>query len=381
VSPGGTLLERLVAEAQNASTLDTLLAAAASGAFEQAILVTEDAGLAAAAGSISALPLIVEPASAPASPGKPFNFGDNLRTVCKAHSLERVVYMGGGSMPLGTPPALADLAIAAGSSSPCVVSNNLFSADIVAFYPASALERIDPPANDNDLAWLLHYRAGLPHAATPRTLATDFDIDTPTDLATLYVATLSAPLDSAVGPHLRAELERVPAEMPALAASLEQAYKVMATRRAQVLLAGRVSSWTWKRLEANLPCQTRIFSEERGMRASGREARGEVRSLLGLYADIAGIDGLISALEQTSDAAFLDTRVLFAHRRLSPTRTDRFASDAMQPDQVSDPWIRELTEASISASIPIVMGGHSLISGGVWAMSERVRGSASAATG
>jgi len=375
-----------VVDVQNASTLDTLLAAAASGAFERAILVTEDSGLAAAALSIaaqpgSALPLIVEPAAAPASEGMPFNFGENLLAVCKAHGLERVVYMGGGSMPLGTPATLAGLALAVAGVAPCVVSNNLFSADIVAFYPASALDRIDPPTNDNDLAWLLHYRAGLPHATTPRTLATDFDIDTPTDLAVLHLATQSAPLDTMAGPHLRANLGLVPAEMPALATTLEVAYKVMATRRAQVLLAGRVSSWTWRRLEANLPSQTRIFSEERGMRASGRERRGEVRSLLGLYADIAGVSGLISALEQTSDAAFLDTRVLFAHRRLSPTRAVRYASDAMLPEQIPDPWIRELTEAAISASIPIVFGGHSLISGGVWAMSERVRGSASAAAG
>ncbi len=284
-------------------------------------------------------------------------------------------------MPLATSAALADLAMAAGGSSPCVVSNNLFSADIVAFYPASALDLITAPANDNDLAWLLHYKAGLPHATTPKTLATNFDIDAPADLAALHLATQLPPLISALGPYLQSTLARIPAEMPALTSIFDKAYSVMATRRAQVLLAGRVSSWTWRRLEANLPCQTRIFSEERGMRASGREARGEVRSLLGLYADIAGIDGLISALEQTSDAAFLDTRVLFAHRRLSPTRPDRFASDAMLPDQISDSWIKELTEAALGASIPVVLGGHSLISGGVWAMSERVRGSASAAGG
>ena len=50
---------------------------------------------------------------------------------------------------------LADLALPASGPAPCVVSNNLFSADIVAFYPASALDHIDPPTNDNDLAWLL----------------------------------------------------------------------------------------------------------------------------------------------------------------------------------------------------------------------------------
>jgi hypothetical protein len=112
------------------------------------------------------------------------------------------------------------------------------------------------------------------------------------------------------------------------------------------------------------------------MRASGREARGDVRSLLGLYADIAGVQGLIGALEETSDAAFVETRVLFAHRKITPGRRDRFASDALMAAQVEEKWVRELTEAAASAKIPVLLGGHSLISGGVWAMSERVRGGA-----
>ena len=114
------------------------------------------------------------------------------------------------------------------------------------------------------------------------------------------------------------------------------------------------------------------------MRASGREARGEARSVLGLYADMSGPTGLVSALEQTCDAVFLDTRVLFAHRHLAPARTDRFASDALRPDDVGESWVRDLTEAMTRASIPIVPGGHSLMSGGVWALSEQVRGAGSA---
>jgi hypothetical protein len=282
-------------------------------------------------------------------------------------------------MPLGTPAALADLALSVSGAGECVVSNNLFSADLVAFYPSSALERIDLPENDNDLAWLLHYRAGLPYAPTIKSLATHFDIDTPTDLATLRQATLSAPLDRSLGPHLAGFLQRIPGELPALVPIVERAYAAMATRRAQIFLAGRISSWTWRRLEINLPSQTRILSEERGMLASGRQERGEARSLLGLYADLAGIGGLIEALETTSDAAFLDTRVLLAHRNLAANRSDRFASDALKAQEVTTPWIRELTEAAASSKIPVVLGGHSLISGGVWALAERVRGSASTA--
>jgi hypothetical protein len=305
--------------------------------------------------------------------GQGFHFGDNLLRICKAHNLERVVYVGGGAMPLATSSALADLALAVSGASTCVVSNNLFSADMVAFYPASALERIVLPTTDNDLAWLLHFKAGLPHATTVKNLATSFDVDTPTDLAVLHLVSGGAPFAQTVGPNLSAFLDGVPGALPALARNVERAYAAMATRRAQVFVAGRVSSWTWRRMEINLPSQTRIVSEERGMRASGRETRGEVHSLLGMFADVVGVKGLVQALETSSDVAFLDTRVLFAHMGLSPGRAERFASDALAAQEIADPWIRDLTQAAANASIPIVLGGHSLIAGGVWALSEAVR--------
>jgi hypothetical protein len=374
-------LEKLVVEAQAAAALDLLAVASSSGAFDRAILVTELDALANAAtseaGASGRLPVFVEKLRPGGKGSAAFHFGESLLRICRAHRLERVVYVGGGAMPLGASGDLADLALSVSGAGECVVANNLYSADVVAFQPASALDRISLPAADNDLAWLLHYRAGLPFAPMRRTLATQFDIDTPTDLATLWWSSQVPPLRDLVGEHLARIAAAAPREMPGLTGAVEKAYGVMSTRRADVLVAGRVSSWVWRRLETNLPCQTRIVSEERGMRASGREERGQARSLLGLYAGIAGVDGLVRAFEQLSNATFLDTRVLFAHRGLKPSPQDRFASDALLPGKVEEPWVRELTEAALSASIPIVLGGHSLISGGVWALSERVREAAS----
>ena len=370
----------MAGEAQAAATLDLLARADACGVFARAFLVTEQHAVAEAAGAmaeiLAGLPFAVVESGV--EEGKAFHFGEALRSLCREHGLERVVYVGGGAMPLGAEGDLRDLALAVSGRAECVVANNLYSADIAAFYPASVLERIEVPATDNDLAWLLHFRAGLPFAPMPRTLTTQFDIDTPTDVGALWWAAGVPPLKTAIGSQLWGVLERVPGEMPRLAEKIERAYKVMATRRAEVLVAGRVSSWVWRRLETNLPCQTRIVSEERGMRASGREERGEVRSLLGLYADAAGVEGLIRAIEQTCDAAFVDTRVLFAHHGLHPAPLDRFASDALMWELISDPWVREFTEMAMSASVPSGLGGHSLVSGGVWALSERVRAEGSA---
>jgi hypothetical protein len=373
--PTDTPLERLVTGAQNAATYDLLIRAADTGAYERGLVVTEDPEVARAAGALGvdlALGIVSD------YPDGPFHFGRKLASVVRAEGLERVVYVGGGALPLARVETLDRLARAVSGEGPCVYTNNLFSADLVAFSPASALASIELPALDNDLAWLLHYRAGLPYAAAPRTLDTNFDIDTPTDLAVLRLVGAGETLKGMVGPYLSAYLEQAGALIPALVSAVDRASAVMATKRSQVLYAGRLSALTWRRLELNLPSQTRVISEERGMRASGREARGEARSVLGLYADMAGPGALVQALEQTCDAAFLDTRVLFAHRGLSVTRPDRFASDALQAEGVGDPWVRELTTALAGAGIPVVAGGHSLMSGGVWVLSEQVRAAAAA---
>ena len=104
------------------------------------------------------------------------------------------------------------------------------------------------------------------------------------------------------------------------------------------------------------------------MRASGRQARGEVRSLLGYYLEEVGLERFFETLATMGQALFLDNRVLFAHRGLWPSAADRFHSDLRQPAQISDPFVRSLTEAAMAASIPVIMGGHSLVAGGMYAM-------------
>jgi hypothetical protein len=141
-------------------------------------------------------------------------------------------------------------------------------------------------------------------------------------------------------------------------------------REATILVAGRVSSATWSYVERETACNTRVLSEERGMRASGRQARGEVRSLLGYYVEAMGLARTFETLATMGQALFLDNRVLFAHRGLWPTAADRFYSDLRQPAQIVDPFVRDLTEAAMAAPLPVIMGGHSLVAGGMYALIE-----------
>jgi hypothetical protein len=184
-------------------------------------------------------------------------------------------------------------------------------------------------------------------------------VDTPTDLLTLA----SHP---DAGIQTRAYLDGLGLD----ASHLDAALPLMLDRDAEILVAGRVSSSTWSFLETETACRTRVLSEERGMRASGRQVRGEVRSLLGYYLDTIDPVRFFEALATMGQGVFLDNRVIFAHRGLWPSAADRFHSDLRQPARISDPFVKALTAAAMDAPVPVVMGGHSLVAGGMYALIE-----------
>jgi hypothetical protein len=109
------------------------------------------------------------------------------------------------------------------------------------------------------------------------------------------------------------------------------------------------------------------------MRASGRLARGEVRSLLGALLESIGPERFFALLGELCDVALLDTRVLFAHLRLTPGTADRFASDQLAPAAIADPTVRAFTAAAAAAPVPVLLGGHSLVSGGLWLLAHHLR--------
>ena len=104
------------------------------------------------------------------------------------------------------------------------------------------------------------------------------------------------------------------------------------------------------------------------MRASGREARGEVRSLLGYHLAAVGPRAFFEHLAALGQAIFLDSRVLFGHMGLEPSASDRFSSDLFLDERIGDPWIQSFTRAAREAPVPVLLGGHSLVSGGLWAL-------------
>lgn len=348
----GSEPERMVSKARQAITVDLVERALSVPALAPVVVSTNATAL---AGRLASYPVLIEMDTS----GRAFHFGQTLRALIERHEMEHCFYMGGGAGPLLPASEMAAVAAAMLEADRLLVTNNFYSSDFAAFGPASVLREHPPPDSDNELAWLLGEDAGLPIRELPRSGATQFDVDTPMDLMTLA-------MHPGAGRHARACLDAMPLDTGAL----ELALPLMLDRQATILVAGRVSSATMGYAERETACSTRVLSEERGMRASGRQSRGEVRSLLGYYLDAVGLGAFFKSLGTMAQAVFLDNRVILAHRGVWPTAADRFHSDLRQPDQIHDPFVRSLTEAAMAAPVPVIMGGHSLVSGGMYALIE-----------
>ncbi len=349
----GSALEDAVGEALRESALDTLDEALATGAYAAAVVVVDATTAAALEGRLPAsVRLDVDEAD------EAFHFGRRLGEVIERYDLLRPVYIGCG-LPLIKGDELASVAGVLVASENVLVANNYFSADFLGFTPGSVVRGLDLPANDRILPRLLVGSAGLVNQPLPRTIANQFDIDTPGDLAIVAYA-------GGAGPRLSAWLERL---APATA-SLATAARFFTDGDAEVLVAGRVGSQVWQYLEVETACRIRLYSEERGLQAAGRDLSGEARSLLAFHLAAVGPERFFRELGEMAQAAFIDTRAIFSHAGRAPSRADRFASDLLQPAAIEDPWLRDFTAAAAAAPIPVVLGGSSLITSGIQLLSE-----------
>lgn len=349
---GGSPVEEMMAGSLRASAVDSLEEALGTGAFAGAILATD---------APDRLPGRLPPGVAVDPDRGPFHFGRRLAGLIEQHRMEGVVYFGAGSVPLFRGPDFAAIGSGLGAASRVVISNNFYSGDLIAFRPASALLEMEPPVSDNALPRLLRDRAGLESQPLPRNAVTQFNIDSPADLAVL-----------ALRGGTSAEGRRLSCLLGSLDLNLvpyQRCLPMLTDASAEVLVAGRVGSQVWQYLERETACRVRVFSEERGMAAAGREGAG-ARSLLAYHLKAVGLPRFFEELATLGDAAFIDTRVLLAHMGIHPSRADRFLSDLGRPVEIEDPFLREFTQAAAAAAVPVLLGGHSLVSGGLMALIE-----------
>jgi len=310
----------------------------------------------------------------PASDIVDFHWGRWFTTAARAAlgdaagTVDAIGYAGGSAMAVMSDDALdALLSPVAGE----VVANNRFSADafVVAGDLAAALDALAGCESDNAGPRGLN-EAGFAWRDLGSTPWARFDVDTTLDLALLRLATRlpgTRPLDGSVRGYL--EMARLPGGGALEVPHLERIGEVIRDRSAQLVVAGRLPGATLQELETETACRVRSFVEERGMR-SARTA-GQPRSLLASFMARTSPAELVSELATLGDAVVLDSRVLMAARAGSaevaswPPVEERFASDFGDAARVATPWLRELTEAAAAAPVPVLCGGHALVSDGL----------------
>ncbi|MFQ6099726.1 MAG: hypothetical protein ACE5OS_00620 [Anaerolineae bacterium] len=293
-------------------------------------------------------------------PGEPFHFGRRLARLIERYDAQHVLYSGGASAPLLGVEQWGEVLAHLGGAERLVVTNNLHSCDWVGFAPAVEMAPlIAQQASDNAVAWALAHERGLPVESLPPSAATRFDLDTPVDLLIMQ-------RHPDVRPCLRRFLDGLGWEAP----QLDGVLAAMSHEGGSLAVVGRASSLAWEALEQATRCWVRVFVEERGMRASGRQERGEVRSLLADYLGLVGVEGFFDELAELVDGVLFDARVILAARGLWPSTPDRFNSDLHRWDRVREPFLRRFTRVAAEARVPVVLGGHSVVAGGLMALVE-----------
>jgi hypothetical protein len=295
------------------------------------------------------------------TPPSAFHFGRELLELISRHGITKILYLGGAAVPLADTQELAFACKSILSGQRRFVTNNVQSADIIGFSPALALSEHKLPATDNELAMLLRYGAGFEQILLPVTLGTQFDIDTPSDVLVLAASPFG-------GHNLRRALAGSGLDLTLV----RRLKEVLRGDYLELALIGRVGAPAIARLNSHFKVRLRIFSEERGMKALGRLESGKVVSLLGYWLDEIGPERFFDYLAQTVQAAMIDTRVLFGHMHKQLSDADRFYSDLGRYDKIEDKWLKDFTKAAVRCRLPVMLGGHSLVSGCIWALTEEI---------
>ncbi len=302
------------------------------------------------------------------------SFGGHLAQLVGEQRLRRLVVFGSGAVPLLSLSDARRLVAAAGSPGRVALTNNRYSSDICAMSDASPLLDLPALPSDNPLPRWLEERAGFAVSELPARDRLAFDLDTPQDVALLALVRGTPRAVRSVAAEADLTVPRL-GELRALARD----------PRRELLIFGRSGSATLRWLERNVRCRVRFLAEERGLRASSPLAIGDMppsepsgrpvhtrppRATLGRLLADHGPGALASIVAELADGAIIDSRVLMADRFGSdedawPAPVDRFASDLLRPDDVTDPWLRDLTASAASASIPILLGAHTLVGPGV----------------
>lgn len=338
--------ERMVEMARMASTLDLARALYEAG-IREIVLVTEDNSFAEEIGRYG-LPVAIEHSPSP------FHFGKMLQDLTDKYLIDGLLYFGSGSGVFLDTKRIHALVGFSKRREPGVLFNNFYSCDYAAVAQSRHLLSQDLPDIDNSFGFAVS-DAGISCHCLPRELATQYDIDTPTDVLLLTATALGG--------------EKLSMFTRTISYSHQDIHKILEltrSRNAQLMIIGRVNPITWGHFEHQMACRTSVLSEGRGMRAYPSTRTILTRELLLGK----GVGAFFAQLSNACDGAIIDTRPLLAREGELPPASDRFASDLLDYMIIRDPFWREFTQAASEVQLPVILGGHSLVSGGLYLLAR-----------
>lgn len=295
---------------------------------------------------------------------KSFNFGKTVKNLINKYSWKKLFYIGAGAGPLLTKTEIINIASKIKSKENIIIANNFYSSDFFAFSPAMAWNKVSPlPVTDNPFAYKLKEAGNLQGVKVKPSCGTFLDIDSPVDLAVLS-------MHPGCGKHTREFLKTGGGAFRNSAEKIKKTLKYFYDPFSEVFIFGRVGSIVPNYIMTKAKCRFRLISEECGMKAWGRQEKWLVYSFLGELIEKEGVKKFFKDLSKNSKAAFIDTRVLFAHKKLNVSRADRFYSDLGVYEKVKTPFVKEFTYEAAKADVPVILGGHSLVSGGLYTLME-----------
>lgn len=289
---------------------------------------------------------------------KKFHFGDKFKEILKKYEPSSLLYFSGGSGVLFDVRDLDEFSRLLLEREGAIVANNFYSSDFVGLNPASKILEEQLPDRDNMLGWKSR-GAGYEPFELKRSAKTQYDIDTPLDLIPLSITDVA-----------ENNLEETLKSLWFKSKDLEEIVPLLTDAQSSITFVGRIGSSTWNYLEKTAACETNIVSEGRGLYASGSKDRSSKEYIANVLLEEKGMAGALDCLLGDSEALFLDTRVLYAGRGMWPSAPDRFWSDLKEPEKINDEFVRDLTRASMNFDQPLVLCGHSMISGAMYLLAD-----------
>ena len=291
--------------------------------------------------------------------GENFNFGKSLINIKNKYSLDKIFYFGAGSCYFLKTDELKF--ISEKTIQGQFLSNNLVSSDFITFSLSDLDEKIilNFPNIDNYFSSYLMKETSLKYVKIPNSLGSIFDIDTHNDFAILSKITNNS---GRIGNYISNSIFKN--------IDLDSFINILSSKSNEIFVYGRINPLNLYLAERNTPCKIRFLSEERGLKVRGRASASILNSIF----QSKNFDTFFDMFENICNACILDTRVIFYLFADKYNQEDAYLSDMQMWKKIKNPFIKSFTKRVSESKVPIILGGHSVVNGGLMALSNLVGG-------